>query len=381
MSHEITVRNRKIGGDNAKIFLTAEIGAAHNGSVENAKIMIAAAADAGCDGADIFMASPQDFYYTGKCLPGRDFWAEWQKLCFTREEWIELFQFAREKNIILYPTPLDMPAVELCRELNVEMLNINSDDVNNYFQLKAIASLGIPVTMHDINISLTEVAFAVRTLQDNGCKDIIILHSTQETGEENTLYESANLEVMLSYRQIFGRQGVLAGCVEHTSSDFLIYAVAALRPVLISKHIQLNPRDNESDAAISVKTEFLTTMVKKVRYVEQALGGGSNEFVLGAAGGASEWTLSRRKVLVAARDIPAGKVIEEADLIAKRPGNLGGVNPMQYINLIGATARRDIKANEVIEFALFDNIQSAPYKYPPLNEYHTKADLGSIRGA
>ena len=376
----IQVRNRRIGAGE-KIFLTAEIGAAHNGSVDNAKIMIEAAARSGCDGVDIFMAEPEDFYYTGKCLPGRDFHAEWRKLHFDLDQWRELFAFAREQGIILYPTPLDLASIELCRKLPVEMLNINSDDSNNVFMLKAAASLGVPVTVHDINISLTEIAMAVRTLQDAGCSDIILLHSTQESGEEATLYESANLEVINTYRQVFGGSGVLAGCVEHTTSDFLIYGVAALRPVLISKHIQIRPADNPGDYHISVDTANLAAMVKKVRYIEQALGGGSNQFVLGADGGASAWTLSRRKVLVAARNIPAGKRVEEADLTAKRPGNLGGVSPVQDIHLVGAVGKRDIRANEPLEFEFFSEIQSAPYKYPPLDEYRTSADLNSIRGA
>ena len=376
----IQVRDRRIGASE-KIFLTAEIGAAHNGSLENAKIMIEAAARSGCDGVDIFMAEPEEFYYTGKCLPGRDFFAEWRKLHFNLDQWRELFDFARRQGIILYPTPLDTASIELSRRLPVEMLNINSDDANNVFLLKAAASLGVPVTVHDINISLTEIALAVRTLQDAGCRDIILLHSTQENGDEATLYESANLEVINTYKQVFGGSGVLAGCVEHTTSDFLIYGVAALRPVLISKHIQLRPADNPGDCHISVDTANLAAMVRKVRYIEQALGGGSNQFVLGSNGSASEWTLSRRKVLVSARDIPAGKTIEEADLTAKRPGNLGGISPMQYIHLIGATAKCEIKANTPLEFEQFSDIQSAPYKYPPLDEYQTNADLNSIRGA
>ena len=196
--------------------------------------------------------------------------------------------------------------------------------------------------------------------------------------EDHTLTAA---EVINTYRQVFGGSGVLAGCVEHTTSDFLIYGVAALRPVLISKHIQIRPADNPGDYHISVDTANLAAMVKKVRYIEQALGGGSNQFVLGADGGASAWTLSRRKVLVAARNIPAGKRVEEADLTAKRPGNLGGVSPMQYIHLIGSVAKRDIRANEPLEFEFFSEIQSAPYKYPPLDEYRTSADLNSIRGA
>lgn len=376
----IPVRNRLIGAGQ-RIFLTAEIGAAHNGSVENARIMIDAAAEAGCDGADIFMTSPRDFYYTGKCLPGRDFWTEWSKLAFTEAEWRELFAHARKRDLILYPTPLDLPSIELCRKLGVEMINLNSDDANNYFQLKAAASLSVPVTMHDINISISEIALAVKTLQDHGCHDIILLHSTQENGEEATLYNSANLEVMNSYRQLFSGRGVLAGCVEHTSSDFLIYAVAAMKPVLISKHIQICAKDNESDSHISVDTANLSRMVRNVRHVEQAIGGGGNELVSGSTGEASEWTRSRRKVLVAARDIPAGKTIEEEDLTAKRPGNLGGISPMQYIHLVGATARQDIAENSVLEFELFENIRSAPYKFPPIDEYRTAAAMNSIRGA
>ncbi|MDD3154855.1 MAG: N-acetylneuraminate synthase family protein, partial [Victivallaceae bacterium] len=175
----IRVRDRKIGAGE-RIFLTAEIGAAHNGSFENAVRMIDAAAAAGCDGADIFMAEPTEFYWTGKCLPGRDFHAEWKKLCFTDAEWEKLFAFAREKDIILYPTPLDIPSLARCRKLGVEMLNVNSDDANNYFFLKEAARLNVPITMHDINISLSEIILGVDTLLKFGAKDIILLHSTQE---------------------------------------------------------------------------------------------------------------------------------------------------------------------------------------------------------
>ena len=59
----------------------------------------------------------EDFYYTGKCLPGRDFHAEWRKLHFDLDQWRELFAFAREQGIILYPTPLDLASIELCRKL------------------------------------------------------------------------------------------------------------------------------------------------------------------------------------------------------------------------------------------------------------------------
>ncbi len=365
----IKVRNRTIGVGQP-IFLTGEIGSAHNGSLENAKMLVKAAAEAGCDGADIFMANPESFFVHGERYPETARMMETlHRLDFTEAEWFELFEYAKAFDIILYPTPLDLPSIELCRRLGVEMININSDDANNYFMLKAAATLGVPVTFHDIAMGLPEVLMAVKTLQENGCRDIIILHSTHESGTLAEQYASANLEVINSYRQLFTGTGVLPGCVEHTSSDFLIYAVAAFKPALISKHIQIKASDNESDATISVDIANLSAMVQKVRYVEQAIGGGLNQIVVNRENEESEWSWVRRKVLVSARPIPAGKVIEEADLTAKRPGNLGGVSPMQYVNLIGAKAKQDIPDSTILEFSMFDDIQSAPYKFPSMYTY------------
>ena len=258
--------------------------------------------------------------------------------------------------------------MELCRRLKVKMVNINSDDANNPLLLKQIASLGVPVTMYDINMSITEISMAVQTLQKAGCHDIILLHSTLESGETETLYATANLEVINTYRQLFGGSGVLAGCVEHTTSDFLIYAVTAMKPALISKHIQLS-NENPHDTTISVDVASLKKMVQQVRYVDMSLGNGFVQELRDADDKLPPGHDKRRKVLVASRDIPAGKVIEESDLTAKRPGHLGGCAPMDYIHFVGAVAKDEIKRNTVMKFALVDNVQESPYKYPALDGF------------
>lgn len=364
----IQVRNRFIGAGQP-IFLTAEIGAAHNGDVEKARVMIEAAAKAGCDGADIFMASPEDYMWTGDFGRGHgfDIMEAWRKLAFTEEQWAELLELGKKHDIIVYPTPLDLVSVERCRRLGVEMMNINSDDVNNPFLLKAAASLGVPLTLHDINISITEMVNAVKTLQEAGNRDIIVLHSTREGSGEDNLFATADLEVINTYRQIFGATGVLAGCVEHTTSDFLIYAVAALQPALISRHIQICAEDNPADAGMSVDVPFLSEMIKKVRHVERAMGCGNTRLVMGDVPKEIAANTARRKVLVAAKDIPRGKRIAESDLNAKRPGHRGGVNPMAYIHIVGSIAKTDIPADSVLKFEMFDELQEAPYKYPAMD--------------
>ena len=376
-SRTIQVGNKKIG-PGQPIFLTAEIGAAHQGSAENVKIMIKAAAEAGCDGADLFMATPEGFYWCEESAKGRNYRNAWRTLSFTDEEWLEFFELADSLGIILYPTLLDLESVERCRHLPIKMANINSDDANDPFLIRAAASLGVPLTMHDIEITLSELSQTINVFEECGFKDLIVLHSTHESGEESTLYRTANLKVMDTYRQVFGSYGYLTGCVEHTTSDFLIYAVAALEPALISKHIQIS-KDNPHDTKISVKIDDLATMVKKVRYVEMALGLGVVETVVDQNG--FRPVPFRRKVLVAKHDIPAGKVMEMDDFCAKRPGNMGGVASMQYIHLLGATAKQDIPKDTPYEFSQFDNIQPAPYKYPPVKEYRIGTNLDNLHGA
>ena len=370
----IRVRDRVIG-PGEKIFLTAEIGSAHMGSVEHAKTMIRGAAEAGCDGCDIFNYSSGEIFYFNHIRAGEDTYPgeftlakmcrEIDELNFTYRQWEELFRYAEQCGIILYLTPLDPVAMKMTGDLGSPMININSDDINNILLLEEAAKLKVPVTFHNINATFAEVEACIRTLKDNGVEDIIALHSTQESGSPEYLYSSANLEVINTYRQAFGDMGVMAGCVEHTTSDFLIYAVAALRPVLISKHIYL-PDKSIHDVPISVDCAHYAEMVKRVRYVEMALGNGHSQRLYTRGKDPARAGRNRSKVLVAARDIPAGKVIDRGDLIAKRPGHLGGLNPWMARQLLGATAREAIKMNTILQLDHFEKFPPVDYKFPEL---------------
>ncbi|MDD5729104.1 MAG: N-acetylneuraminate synthase family protein [Victivallales bacterium] len=363
---KIHVADRTLGMGEP-VFITAEIGAAHGGSIENAKILIRSAAEAGCDGADIFMADPEAFYYTNP--READYIAAWKELEFSVAEWKELLRFGEENNIVVYPTPLDSVSIRRCAEIGVKMININSDDVNNIMLLEDAAELGVPISMHDIDQSLAEVEAAVKVLWNKGARDIIALHSTLETGDSEFGYETANLNVMKTYSQAFGDLGVLAGCVEHTTSDFLIFGVAALQPALISKHIKID-ENVKADKKISVNIDDLKMMVKRVRFIEMALGNGQNQKLVKADGSAPQ--RFRNKVLVAAADIPVGKIIERKDIAAKRPGVFGGLHPWHSKTIIGARAKTAIKSNTLLNLNQFEEFPEPDYKFPEMHDYRVK---------
>jgi len=361
----IVVKGRQIG-DGAPIFLTAEIGCSHMGKLQDAKTMMKAARDAGCDGADMFIANGPDFYWGSSgiekhALGAKNSIQEWQRLSFTPEQWEELFAYADEIGLILYLTPLDPPSIEVARRVKSPMINLNSDDLNNPILLRLAATLRVPVTLHDINANLAEVEGAVRLLRENGCPGIILLHSTMESGNEDVLYATANLRVMDTYRAAFGAQGVRVGCVEHTTSHFLIYAVAALRPVLISKHLIYRHKEGVPDNRISLEADEMKDIVANVRHVERAMGMGSNVVSCGPDGQPPKYGF-RRKVVVAARDIPKGRKITLEDLAVKRPGDRGGLHPGYVDLLAGATARADIATDTVLDLNQFEQFAEPPYK-------------------
>lgn len=362
--NRIVVKGREIGGG-APIFLTAEIGCSNEGSVEKAKELMFGAKQAGCDGADMFLWHAPEYYWCDEkdTYPG-GILKELERLSLAKEEWEELFRYADEIGLILYVTPLDLTSVELARELGSPMVNINSDDTNNVLLLERVASLGVPVTMHDINATLAEIEAAVGVLRGSGRPEIILLHSTMESGEEAQLYASANLRVMETYKAAFGGLGIRVGCVEHTTSDFLIYAVAALGPALISKHLLLKHEEGTPDNEISVDLAGLARMVRNVRYVEMALGQGTNRLVTNEQGEMHPWDRVRRKVLAAARDLPKGHKVQPGDIVAKRPGNKGGLHPWKVREFHGATAARDISRNEVVTLDMFREYPPVDYKFP-----------------
>ena len=367
MERNIYVKKRAIGPGNP-IFVTAEIGSSHMGDFNAAKELLLGAKKAGCDGADLFLAHPEDYYRASAETQGAI--RVWKGEELSPEEWRRLFAYAKEIDMIMYLTPLDLTSVRLAVELGSPMLNINSDDVTNLTHLELVASTGLPVTMHDISATLAEVEAAVYTLNMAGCKDITLLHSTLESGDEDSsrLYCTSNLRVMETYRSAFSDRGVLVGCVEHTTSNFLIYAVAAMQPALISKHIIVKHKEGAPDSEISVELRSLQNMVQNVRYVEMALGSGSNCLVTDINGEMSPKFKIRRKVLVAARDIPKGELVEKRDIVAKRPWMEGGLHLWKSRELYGAKTRRFIHKDEVLDFNMFEQFLTTQFRFPELQK-------------
>lgn len=365
----INVKGRAIG-PGEPIFLTAEIGSAHEGDFERCKHLMRVAKEAGCDGTDVFWIDPETYVYQDVGLEGQfeSYLAVIDKLSFSDRQWEELFRFGDAIGLVPYCTPLGEGAIDRAVAAGAPMLNINSDEVNDPGFLRKIAKAGVPLTLHDINATLGEVEAAVTLLLDHGCRDLILLHSTLEANDPTLAYEGANLRMIDTYRKAFADRGVLAGCVEHTTSKWLIYAVAALQPVLISKHLMLRHDDQVADNKIAFEASEMETIVRNVRRVEQAMGQGSTFTICRKDGTLPPGNVWRRKVLVCAHDIAAGDTLSRDDFMAKRPGSMGGLHPWYGEWLHGATAKVDMLKNTRVDLNMVENIPPPEYRPYPVSK-------------
>jgi len=108
-------------------------------------------------------------------------------------------------------------------------------------------------------------------------------------------------------------------------------AAAALGASIIEKHYTLDKTRAGPDHRASLEPSELTAMVRDIRAAEAALGDGRKR----PATGEPELGKAARKSLVAARDLPAGAVLDATTIAVKRPGT--GLSPA-LIDLV--TGRR-----------------------------------------
>lgn len=355
-----------------KVFVIAEAGVNHNGSIEMAMELIDAAADSGADAVKFqtFKAEKVVSRYAPK--------ADYQnlttgsegsqldmvkKLELTEDEHLLLVEHCRKKGIEFMSTPFDLDSVDfLTSAARVKRLKIPSGEITNALILLKFARSGKPLILSTGMSTLDEVETALGVLAfgfiDSGEKPSLpafkaaysskpgqallkekasLLHCTSEYPAP---FEEVNLRAMDTLRDKFQ---LPVGYSDHTTGLAVSIAAVARGASIIEKHFTLKRSLPGPDHRSSLEPDELKQLVTSIRQVELALGTGikiptaseiKNMFVA-------------RKSLVALKEIKAGEKFTEENLGVKRPGT--GVSPGLYWSYLGLLAEKDYKADEVIQ--------------------------------
>ena len=349
----MTKMSNKIINYQKKVFIIAEAGVNHNGSIALAKQLIDVAAKAGVDAVKFqtFIAeevvstdAPKAEYQKQTTDASESQLDMIKKLELSKEDHQELMNYAEQKNIMFLSTPFDERSVDLLVELGVHLIKISSGEMTNHPFLKYIVKKNLPIILSTGMSTLEEVAEAVSVIKEAECKDLTLLHCTSNYPAR---VEDCNLLAMKTMEDAFD---VPVGYSDHTPGIYVPLAAAATGACVIEKHFTLDKKLPGPDHMTSLEPTELEEMVRGIRLVEKARGSSVKAPVVSEL----EVRDVARRSIVAKVDIPTGTVITEDMLAFKRPGV--GVSPKDMDQIIGQVPISEIKKDSLINFEMFETI-------------------------
>ncbi len=332
----------------SKVIIIAEAGVNHNGDFDTAVEMIHRAKWAGADYVKFQTAVPELVIST--FAPKAEYQKETtgneqSQLEMCRAIHLPLSDYAKLKAICeqvgigFMSTPFDLVSIDLLGELGMDYMKIPSGEITNLPYLRRIGALGTKVILSTGMSNLDEIAEAIYILNQAGTAygDISLLHCNTQYP---TPFEDVNLAVMQTLREKFRLE---VGYSDHTVGIDVPIAAVALGATIIEKHFTLDCNMEGPDHRASLEPEALRAMVQGIRNIELAIGTGEKV----ATPSETPNIAIARKSIVAAKDITRGTTLTEENITTKRPGN--GISPMEWDEVVGTTAIRDFKYDELIE--------------------------------
>jgi len=338
------------GIDTSKIFIIAEAGVNHNGSLDLAYQLIDVAKDAGVDAvkfqtfkAENVVSKLADKAEYQKKTTGLDKsqLEMIKKLEISFDDFIKLKKYCDKKGIMFLSTPFDHQSIDFLYDL-INIYKIPSGEIINYPYLKHITTKNKPIIMSTGMANLGEVEEAINIIRSvNSEVQISLLHCTTNYPAS---YEEVNLKAMQTLAAAFK---LPIGYSDHTLGIEVPVAAVAMGAKIIEKHFTLDKKLPGPDHMASLEPDELKEMVKAIRNIEKALGDGIKK------PNKSEIEIMKvaRKSLISTRDIRAGEIIKESDIAIKRPGT--GIPPKFKVIIIGMKLVNDIRQDEPFRWENF----------------------------
>jgi len=354
------------------VYIIAEAGVNHNGSVELAKELIDAAAHAGADAVKfqsfktenmITRRTPKAAYQKRTTDAMESQFDMIKKLELDEHSHIILHDYCRKKRIQFLSTPHDCKSMEfLLRRLHLPLIKISSGDITNAPLLLRAAQSGKPVilstgmsTLSEVELALGVLAFGYLNNREKPLpqafqkafvseegqtilkEKIVLLHCTTEYP---TSFDEVHLRAIKTMRSAFN---LPVGYSDHTTGIAIATAVVALGASVIEKHFTMNRQLPGPDHRASLEPQELQVMITAIRQVELSLG---STLKIPTYSELKNKNITR-KSLVASRIIKKGESFSEQNLAVKRPGT--GISPYYYWEWIGKKAKKDYAKDEILK--------------------------------
>ena len=265
-------------GNNKYIYIIAEIGINHNGSIETAKKLIDLAHEIGCDAVK-FQKRTIDIVYTQEFLKqSRESpWGNTQReqkegLEFSIEEFDEIDNYCRNKPIDWFASSWDNESQLLMRKYNFPFNKIASAMANNNSFIDLVASEKRPTFASTGMIEISEIDNLISIFKKYECP-LMLMHTVSTYPSK---LENLNLKCIQTLKE---RYGIPVGYSGHEVSVSPSVIAASLGAAAIERHITLDRAMYGSDQAASLQPDGLRQLTTILRNIPNILGDGEKRIL------------------------------------------------------------------------------------------------------
>lgn len=321
------------------VYVIAEIGSNHDGSISKAKRMIESAKECGADAVKFQIFTADNLYVkkTEDFDKYKDVWLLIKGLEVDRSFFDDCFRHCKTIGIEFLATPFHTEAVDFLVEMGVSRIKIASFEFTDVRLVKHIVRTKLPIIASTGLCTLSEIIDMckfIRRIRINTNLTLLHCNSAYPTPDVD-----ANLLMIPKLKSL-----ATVGYSDHTWGTLAAPLAVALGAEVIEKHFTLNRGSKGPDHEFALEPCEFQQMVEMIRQAECFLG--NSDF---SQRSKSEQTMFyAKRSVVAARFIPQGKVIEELDITTKRPAPGGCIPARQYFDVIGFQALRDIQPDSIL---------------------------------
>lgn len=320
------------------MYIIAEIGQAHEGSLGIAHSYIDALAGTGVDAikwqmhiADAESSEEEPFRVKFSYEDGRriDYW---RRMEFTLEQWRGIKKHCEEKGMEFICSPFSNAAVDALEQLGVTKYKVGSGEVNNFLLLEKICNTGKTVLLSSGMSSYDELVESVDFVKSHG-NELVIFQCTTAYPTEAKEW---GLNVIGELKKKFD---LPVGFSDHSGGSTACIAAAALGATYFEFHVVFDKRMFGPDSKASLTIDEIQELCKALNQVETAL---NNPIEKSDNSRFKELKGIFEKSLAVNRDMKSGEVISLDVLEGKKPKGFG-VNASKFRSIVGKKLNKDLK--------------------------------------
>lgn len=333
----------------SRVYIIAEAGVNHNGSLKRAFAMIKSAKKAGADAIKFqsFSAdklalkqTPKTKYQTKNLKSKITHHKMLKGLEFNNKQIQSLIQKCRKFSIDFLSTPYDVGSAKFLLKQNIKTIKIASADIIDVHLHKFLSKKKCSLILSTGMSNLNEINQALKFYKNFNKGNICLLHCVSNYPCSNS---SLNMRGMLLIKKF----GYEIGFSDHTDNDVASILSIPMGCKVIEKHFTLDKKLAGPDHKASLNIKELKKFIFNIRLAEKSLG----KKIKKCQAEEIDMKYVSRKSLVTSKNIHKGKKITYSDIKLMRPGF--GISPFKLKKIINKTATKDIKVNTILNFKMF----------------------------